>query len=82
MSGLHVAASRGSDWAAHILLKTGADPHARDSRGNTPLMLARARYGSDSQGRQSHLCTALYIFYRESRIEYLVWRTNYSTAHG
>ena len=46
MSGLHVAASRGSDWAAHILLKTGADPHApARSCGLSALHLALSSQG-------------------------------------
>ena len=39
---LHVAAQGGRAAAARQLLGKGADPAARDARGNTPLDLARA----------------------------------------
>eukprot|EP01051_Picozoa_sp_SAG22_P020881 SAG22_NODE_4392_length_1284_cov_1.705485_1_plen_178_part_00 len=46
-TALHVAAHRGKDWAATILLKAGASPSALDRRGATPLALARASYSTE-----------------------------------
>ena len=44
ISALHHAALTGSVWMAEFLMRRGADPSTRDSKGRTPLHLAAA-YG-------------------------------------
>ncbi|KAK2812205.1 hypothetical protein FQN50_001563 [Emmonsiellopsis sp. PD_5] len=46
VTGLHLAAHFGLDQAATVLLKTGLDPTARDTNGQTPLWWA-AKEGHD-----------------------------------
>lgn len=40
---LHVAAMRGNVWIAEILLRSRANPNARDFKGNTPLHYALSK---------------------------------------
>jgi hypothetical protein len=47
MDAMHIAALRGSDWAAAILVRRGYDPGRIDGANATALQLARSAYGAE-----------------------------------
>src|SRR4051812_9549853 len=46
-SGLHAACLNRRPWIVEALLARGADPFARDSKGNMPMYLLRGDWESD-----------------------------------